>query len=129
MEHRSSLGQWLAERCEREHLSLRGAAARTGVSHATIGDIIKGVRPLPENIKKLAQAFGGDGPNQRFALEDYLLTLAGYRSERPQEELSEPMAELMDKANQLNDPQLNMMICFAGFLIETETRIKHEATP
>ncbi len=120
MGDQGKLSQWLRERCQRECLSLREAAARTGLSHATIADIIKGTRPLPQNIKKLAQAFGGDGPNQRFALEDYLLTLAGYRSERPQEELSEPMAELMDKVKKFNEPRLKMMVCFADFLTEID---------
>lgn len=120
MGEQGKLSQWLEERCQREHLSLRQAAARTGLSHATIGGIIKGVRPLPESIKKLAQAFGGDGPNQRFALEDYLLTLAGYRSERPQEELSEPMAELMDKVKKFGEAKIRIMVRFADFLVETE---------
>jgi len=97
------LSRWLKDRCQSEHLSLRQAAARTGLSHVTIADVIKGGRPLPETIRKLAAGFGGDGTNMRFALEDYLLTLAGYRSERPGEKLSELLAQLMDKANQLND--------------------------
>jgi len=71
------LSQWLQERCQREHLSLRQAAARTGLSHATIGDIITGSRPLPETIRKLAAGFGGDGTNQQIALEDHLQMLAG----------------------------------------------------
>ena len=52
------------------------------MSHATIGDIIKGNRPLPETIRKLAKGFGGDG---RLVLENHLLALAGYRSERHEE--------------------------------------------
>ena len=116
MKEQGTLGHWLSERCHREHLSLRQAAARTGLSHATLADIIKGGRPLPETIKKLAEAFGGDGPNQRLALQDHLLVLAGYRSERPEEEPSELMAQLMDRAKQLTDPQLKMMGHFANFL-------------
>jgi len=38
----STLGGWLRERCKAEGLSLRQAAALTGLSHATIDDIIKG---------------------------------------------------------------------------------------
>ena len=112
------LGQWLKDRCHREHLSLRQAAARTGLSHATIGDIIKDSHPLPETIVKLAQAFGGDGNNERLALEDKLLVLAGYRTERPREKLSEPLAQLMDKVRGLSEPQIKMMINFADFLVE-----------
>jgi len=36
------LGSWLAERCKQESLSLRQAAAKTGISHATVADIITG---------------------------------------------------------------------------------------
>ncbi|GAI83472.1 unnamed protein product [marine sediment metagenome] len=53
---------------------------------------------------------------QGLALEDELLILAGYRTERPGGELSESMAELMDKARLLNDPQLKIMSHFADFL-------------
>ena len=120
MEEQDKLGQWLKGKCKREHLSLRQAAARSSLSHTTIADIIKGDRPFPKTIIKLAQAFGGDGPNQRFALEDHLLVLAGYRTPRPQEELSEPLAQLMDKVKKFNDPQLKMMTRFADFLIEIE---------
>jgi len=114
------LGQWLAERCEREHLSLRKAGAKTGLSGAAIGDIIRGSRPLPETIRKLAKAFGGDGTNERLALEDRLLILADYRTSRPGEEVSQQLAQLMDKGEQLNEPQLKMMVRFADFLIEIE---------
>ena len=124
------LSQWLKDRCQSEHLSLRQAAVKTGLSHATIADTIKGSRPLPETIRKLAKAFGGDGTNQRLALEDHLLVLAGYRSEQPEgEEVSQQLARLMDKAKQLNEPQLRIMWAFADYLIETGERIKHEATP
>ncbi len=118
MENQGSLGQWLNQRCKKEHLSLRQAAAKTGVSHATIADIIEGSRPLPETIGKLASTFGGDGPNHRLALEDKLIVLAGYRTERPEGEISESMAQLMDKAKKFSEPQFRMMIRFADFLAE-----------
>lgn len=119
-----NLSQWLENRCKREHLSLRQAAAKTGLSHATIADIRKGGHPFPESIKKLAQAFGGDGNNERLALEDKLLVLAGYRTERPEEDKpSELLAQLMDKAKQLNDPQLEIIIRFAVFLTEVEGKV------
>jgi len=77
-----NLGRWLRERCQREHLSLRQAAARSGLSHATLAQVIKSGHASPETIRKLAQAFGGEGG---LALEDYLLELAGYRTPRPRE--------------------------------------------
>lgn len=82
MENQGKLGQWLEKRCKRERLSLRQAAAKTGLSHATLADIIKGSHPSPETIKKLARGFGGDG-NRMLALEDRLLVLAGYKREEP----------------------------------------------
>ncbi len=112
------LGQWLKDRCHREHLSLRQAAARTGLSHATIGDIRKGSHPFPETIVKLARGFGGNGNNERLALEDKLLVLAGYRTERPEEELTGSRAQLMDKVRGLSEPQIKMIINFADFLVE-----------
>ncbi|MBA7668971.1 hypothetical protein ES703_77094 [subsurface metagenome] len=78
----SELGQWLEDRCHRDHQSTRQAAQKTGLSHATLYDIIKGGRPLPETIRKLAQGFGGDG---HIALGDHLLALAGYRTEQSQD--------------------------------------------
>jgi len=78
----SAIGQWLQEKCQKERLSMRQAAAKTGLCHATISDIIKGTRPLSATIKKLAQGFGGDGM-LRLALEDRLLVLAGYEREEP----------------------------------------------
>jgi len=113
------LGHWLEQRCKQERLSLRQAAAKTGLTHSTIRDVIKGGHPSSETIRKLAQGFGGNGV-QGLALEDELLILAGYRTERPGGELSESMAELMDKARLLNDPQLKIMSHFADFLIEIE---------
>lgn len=84
MKEQGTLGQWLNQRCETEHLSLRQAAAKTSLAHTTIRDIIDGSRPLPETIKKLAQGFGGNG-KRGLALEDRLLALAGYQRERPKE--------------------------------------------
>lgn len=120
MEEQDGLSQWLQAVCRKEHLSLRQAAAKTALSHSTIRDIIAGSRPLPETIRKLSQGFGGDGTAQRLALEDRLLGLAGYRSERPEEVLSEPLARLIDKVRQLNESQIKMMSHFADFLTEIE---------
>lgn len=113
----TELGQWLRDVCERERLSLRQAGVRTGLSHATIRDIMNGSGATPETIKKLATAFG-DGDNQRLALEDKLLVLAGSRSPRSDGELSEPMARLLDQMHQLGEPELKIMTRFAEFLME-----------
>ena len=43
-----------------------------------------------------------------------------HRSERRGEEFSESMAELIDKAKYLNDPQLKMVTRFVDFLIEVK---------
>jgi len=126
MQEQGKLGQWLKGKCEKEHLSLRQVATKVGVSHQTIAGLIDGKKALPTTIKKLAHGFGGDG-KRRLALEDHLLVLAGYRTPRPREKLSEPLAQLIDKEKQLNEPQLKMMGHFADFLIEIEEKIK--ATP
>jgi len=118
----NSLGSWLAEKCKSERLSLRQAAAKTGLSHATLADIRKGKSNVSgETIKKLARYFGGDG-RRRLVLEDRLLVLAGYRTERLEDELNEPMARLMDIVSQFSKPQLEIMTRFAEFLAEMEKR-------
>jgi len=120
MEEQGNLAYWLADRCQKEHLTLRQTAAKTGLSHSTIHQILNGAGAFPETIGKLAKAFA-DGTNQRLALEDHLLVLAGYRTEHPEGELSEPLAHLIDKVKEFNQPQLKMMDRFADFLIEIET--------
>lgn len=87
---KETIAQWLKEKCKGEHLSPRQAAAKTGLSHTTIYNVIKGDRPLPETIMKLAQGFTTD-LSERVDLEDYLMLLAGYRSERPLIKPSNPM--------------------------------------
>lgn len=117
------LATWLEERCHKEGLSLRQTATKTGLSHATIADIIRGAKPSSETIKKLAEAFSGNGGHHRLALEDKLLILAGYRSERPEEkELTEPMARLLDRLSDFNEPQLKVMGRFADFI--SQLRVK-----
>ena len=122
MEEQSSLGQWLEQRCKRGHLSLREAATKTGLSHSTIRDLINGSQPSPETLRKLAHAFGGDGTNQQMALGDQLLVLAGYRMPRQGEEITQPMAQLMDKVRRLSEPQIKMMGRFADFLVEIKDK-------
>ncbi len=112
----SSLGYWLGERCQMEGLSLRKAAARAGVSHATISDIINGGRPSAATVVKLVKAFSGDGQHQKAALEDFLFSLCGYRSDRTEGRLSEPLARLMDKLSEFSDTQLEIVEHFADFV-------------
>ncbi len=117
----NSLGQWLQAKCDEEGLSLRQVATKVGVSHQTIAGLLDSKKALPQTIKKLAKAFGGDG-HQRIALEDKLLILAGYRSERPEEELSEPLARLLDKLNGLDADQLGIVEQFTAFLVNMESK-------
>ena len=118
---RGGIGQWLKARCQGEGLSLRQAATRTGLSHATIADIINGAQASPQTIRKLAHAFGDDG-RRGLVLEDKLLTLAGYRSQRPSDELNEPLAGLVDKLSHFSEPQLKLVEHFADFLSQMETK-------
>jgi len=116
------LGEWLSEVCQKQGLSLREAAVKTGLSHATIRDIMNGTQPSPESIRKLSQAFGGDGAHQKLALEDHLLVLAGYRTPRDGQELSQPLARLIDSLSEFSEPQLKIMGRFADFLAEMEKK-------
>ena len=115
---RGAVGSWLQKQCKMEGLSLRKASARVGLSHATIDDLIKGGNPSPATILKLAQAFSGGGDHSREALEDMLLTHAGYRSERKRDEINVPMARLLDKLSKFSEPQLRIVGCFCDFLSE-----------
>ena len=116
----NSLGEWLRQRCKQEGLSLRQAARKSSLSHSTIAQIIDGSSASLDTIKKLAHAFGGNG-RQGLVLEDKLLILAGYRTQRPGEELSEPLAQVLDKISSFSEPQLKIMLRFADFLSEMET--------
>jgi len=121
MEHEpGALRDWLKQMCQKERLSLRQAAQKTGLSHSTIRDLMKGTRPTPETIRKLAQGFAGDGLNQRLALEDKLLVLAGYKTHQAREEISQPLARLIDRLSQFNEAQVKIMGRFADFLAEME---------
>ena len=116
MQKQSGLGGWLKERCQQERLSLRQAAARTGLSHGTIEGIIKGASPSPQTIRKLVEAFA-KGENERLALEGHLLMLAGYRKQRASvKELPQPVARLLDLVARFNDEKLKLMVNFAEFL-------------
>jgi len=124
LEERSNgLGEWLQAKCGEEGLSLRQVATKVGVSHQTIAGLMNGKQALPQTIKKLAKAFGGDH-HQLTALEDNLLVLAGYRSERPEEELSEPLARLLDKLNNFDVAQLGIVEQFTDFIVEKQGKTK-----
>ncbi len=109
------LGQWLKERCQEEHLSLRQAGERASLSHSTVHTILKGGHASAETVTKLAHAFGSDG-NQRIALEDELLILAGYRTR--QEHISQPLAELLDIVSNFSESQIRVVSSFATYLTE-----------
>ena len=112
-----SVADWLKQKCQEEHLSLRKLAARVGVSHVTITEAVNGNRVSADTIKKLASAFSGNGDHQKLALEDKLLSLAGYRSHRV-DDPSEPVAKLLDKISGFDETQLELMAHFADFLLK-----------
>ncbi len=116
----TTLGDWLKGTCEKQGLSLRQVAARSSLSHGTIAGIIKGSHPSPHTVRKLAECFAGEG-HERLALEDNLLVLAGYRTQRPEgQNLNQPLARLMDMVSRLSEPQLKLVISFAEFLADID---------
>lgn len=115
------LSQWLKKRCQKEKLSLRQAAGKTRLSHSTINGIMNGVRPSADTVRKLAHAFGGNG-HQGFQLEDELLTLAGHRTQRSEQELGESVGRLIDRLSTFNESQLGMVSHFADFIAEMEEK-------
>lgn len=114
----SGVGEWLKERCQREGLSLREAGVKTGLSHGTIESVIGGNSPSPETIKKLARAFGGNS-QQGLALEDSLLIMAGYRTERSGD-MSQALGRLIDLVADFDDTRLKLMGDFAEYLERME---------
>lgn len=115
MTDETGLSRWLKERCQNDRLSLRQAGEKAGLSHSTVYAIIKGGHASAETVTKLAHAFARDG-NRKIALEDELLTLAGYRTK--QEHISQPLAELLDIVNHFSEPQLRVVSAFATYLTE-----------
>ena len=115
-----TVSDWLRKRCEQTGLSLRQVGAKAGLSHTTIAEVLNGkATPNPGTIKKLALAFGGNG-QRRLVIEDRLLVLAGYRTRHPKPELSETMAHLLDKVEQLDEPQVKLLSHFVDFLVGIE---------
>lgn len=123
---KSNLARWLEERCQERRLSLRQAGDKTGLSHATIQSIINGRSATPDTIIKLANAFSDGGDHHRQLLEDQLLTLAGYRTERPEKAQTEAMARLLDAIQDFDEPQLRVMSELARFLSGVEGKVGHE---
>jgi len=117
----TNIGQWLSRKLKEEHLSLRDAAAKTGLSHSTIADIVNGATASTETVKKLARAFAGNG-QAGLALEDYLLVLAGHRTERAEAETAVPLGELMDIVSRFDEAKLELMVSFASFLARMEKK-------
>jgi len=113
---RPTISLWLENRCRNDKLSLRKAAAKIGISHNTVASIINGERPSAETIMKLAVAFSENGQYQRTALEDFLLSLCGYRSVQKEVEITEPLGRLMDKVSHFNETQLQIVEQFADFI-------------
>lgn len=113
----NTAGEWLEAQCRQQRLSLRQAGAKAGLCHTTIQAIMKGGRPSPQTVTKLARAFGGNGENERAVLEDELLFLAGWRT-KPQPEVAQPLAQLMDIAKDFSEPQLRVLSAFATYLAE-----------
>jgi len=116
------LKDWLRIKMEKENLSLRKAAMMTQLSHGTIADILKGVSPSAETVRKLAQGFSSGDGHERLALEDELLVLAGHRTGRAEaEDVSPTMGRLLDTVASFSEPQLNIMTEFAKFLADRGT--------
>ncbi len=111
----ATLAKWLEKRCKDEKLSYRQAASKAHISHATVATIRKGTRPSAATIVKLAEAFGNNGKNQRSALEDYLLTLCGYRSGNQAAKSTEPLARLLDRLSHFDEEKLKLVEAFVDF--------------
>lgn len=119
---RTGLGEWVNKVCQQERLSLRQAAERTGLSHATIRDIIHGAAASADTVRKLAQAFS-QNHHERLALEDSLLILAGYRTPRASgAEPSQLEAQLLDIVSEFSEPQLKLLLHFAEYLAQMEKK-------
>lgn len=110
-----NLADWMRETCQREGLSLRQAAAKANLSHGAIADIMHNSQPTARTIAHLATAFS-DGDHHKQALHDELLALAGYRRSRPDVELSQPLARVLDKLSHFTESQLKVVEVFTDFL-------------
>ena len=111
-----TLAGWLQRKCDEEHLSLRGAGEKIGVSNGTIASVLRGKRPSVDTIDKLAIAFSSNGQYERTSLKDWMLSKCGYRNNNEKGEMRQPIARLMDKVTNFNDEQLKIMEQFAEFI-------------
>ena len=115
--------EWLHHRMAAEGLSLRKAAAMTDLSHGTIADILRGVSPCAETVRKLARGFVSGNGKERLALEDELLMLAGHRTDRPEaEEMSSLLGQLCDLVQDFSEAELHLMSEFAKLLADRADR-------
>jgi transcriptional regulator with XRE-family HTH domain len=74
----SDLATFLDAQCKERGLSWREASLKAGLDHAAISRFIRGTTPSPESCRKLAVFFG--------VPEDIVLSLAGHKSELPDED-------------------------------------------
>ncbi|MDD5493047.1 MAG: hypothetical protein PHV60_10285, partial [bacterium] len=60
---------------------------------------------------------------EKLALEDSLLILAGYRTQRPDgQDISQPLARLLDKVAHFDEDKLKLMADFAEYLARKEKK-------
>ncbi|MBA7528823.1 hypothetical protein ES705_21013 [subsurface metagenome] len=110
------LGKWLRKACKGKNLSLREAGKMIGISHTTIALILQDKPVHPLTIRKMAKTFS-NGQYHRRALEDELLTLAGYRSNSPPK-INETIGRLIDSVRDFSPEELKMLTRFADYLVE-----------
>ena len=110
-----TIQQWLKERCERERLSSRDAGIKCGLSHVTIAEILNGQGVRADTIKKLVQGFA-TSEAEKLALEDKLLILAGFRSERSESVLTEAQATLIETVKLASKAEVEVILSFVDFL-------------
>ena len=80
--------------------------------------VVRGGRPSPQTIRKLARFFSGDGasPSEMSAVEDHLLALAGYRTMLPEALNSETLSRLEAKLRGCGERDLTLIESFIDFL-------------
>jgi len=79
---------------------------------------VRGCRPSPQTIRKLAIFFTGNGASQAEvgALEDHLLALAGYRTPVPEARKSEALMRVEAKLRGCDGRKLSLIEQFIDFL-------------
>lgn len=114
----NDLASWVSRRCQQEGLSLRQASLKAGLCHATVAAIVRGGRPSPETIRRLVHFFSQDGAGSAeiVALEDHILTLAGYRLALPEATKSETLRRIEAKLTGCEEPKLALIEQFIEYL-------------